>query len=63
MIIILEDKYIDNFVQMMQTIKQKEFDEIYWTYRSLNFQTGFGQTKTIEIYPLTPFLAEGEEIV
>ena len=39
-------------------------DATYWTHRSLTFQTGpVGQTMVVDIYPLTPFLAEGENVI
>jgi hypothetical protein len=32
-------------------------------HRSLSFPTGAGTVATVDIYPLAPFLAEGEEII
>ncbi len=62
-IIDLEEKYIQEFLDNIKLIKQKEFDDVYWTYRLLTLQNDDGQIKTVDIYPLTPFLAEGEEII
>src|SRR5919199_6377437 len=59
----LEDKYANECFQLIQSMKQKELDGEYWTYRSLTFQNNNNQIKTIDIYPLAPFLAEGEEII
>jgi hypothetical protein len=59
----LEDKYANECLQLIQSMKQKELDGEYWTYRSLTFQTNNNQIKTIDIYPLAPFLAQGEEII
>ena len=63
-IINIEDQYIKEFLDHIEKLKQKESDETYWTHRSLTFQTGpVGQTRVVDIYPLTPFLAEGENVV
>ena len=35
----------------------------YWTHRSLTFTNQYGEKSTVDIYPLTPFLATGEEIL
>lgn len=62
-IINMEDKQVKDFLNRVQILKQKESDEVYWSHNRLAFQNNLGQTKTVDIYPLTPFLAEGEEIV
>src|ERR671918_427280 len=63
-IIDIDDKYIREFLDHTEKLRQKESDETYWVYHSLTFQTGpAGQTKVVNIYPLTPFLAEGEDVV
>jgi ribosomal protein L40E len=63
MIINMEDKQVNDFFNQMNILKQKESDEVYWSHRRLTFQDNSGQTRTVDIYPLTPFLAEGEVIV
>lgn len=63
-VINIEDQYIKEFLDHIEKLKQKESDETYWTHRSLTFQSGpVGQTRVVDIYPLTPFLAEGENVV
>lgn len=59
----LDDKHTDEFLQKIETLKQSNFDNSYWTYRSLSIPTGVGTVATVDIYPLAPFLAEGEEII
>jgi hypothetical protein len=48
-------------------MRQKESDGVFWAYRSLTFQTNSNnntnQRRTFDIYPMAPFLAEGEEII
>lgn len=63
-IINIDDRYIKEFLDHIEKLRQKESDETYWTHRSLTFQTGpVGQTRVVDIYPLTPFLAEGENVI
>jgi len=57
------DKHVDEFFQLIRSTRQKELDGEYWTYRSLTFQTDNNQRRKIGIYPLAPFLVEGEEII
>jgi ribosomal protein L40E len=59
----MEDEYIQEFHDRVGALKQKESDELYWTRRGLISQDSLGVTRTVNIYPLTPFLAEGEEII
>jgi hypothetical protein len=59
----MEDEYVEEFVNTVQALKRKESDELYWTRRSLVIQDNLGLTKTVDIYPLTAFLADGEEII
>jgi ribosomal protein L40E len=59
----MEDEYIQEFLDRVQALKQKESDELYWTRHSLILQDNSGLTRTVDIYPLTPFLADGEEII
>jgi hypothetical protein len=66
-VIDLDDKGANECFQLIQSMRQKESDGVFWAYRSLTFQTNSNnntnQTKTIDIYHLAPFLAEGEEII
>ena len=62
-VIDLNDKHANECFHRIQALRKKESDGTYWAYRSLTFQNNNNQTKTIDIYPLTPFLAEGEEII
>lgn len=63
-IINIDDRYIKEFLDHIEKLRQKESDETYWTHRSLTFQTGpVGQTRVVDIYPLTPFLAERENVI
>ncbi|MGA9845721.1 MAG: zinc ribbon domain-containing protein [Nitrososphaeraceae archaeon] len=62
-IINIEDKYVQGFINAIETVRQKEYDEVYWAYRSLTFPPSIDGATMIDIYPLTPFLAKGEEIV
>jgi len=59
----LDDKHADDFLKSMEVLKQNSSNIEYWTYRSLSFQTGTGDRTSVDIYPLAPFLAKGEEIV
>jgi hypothetical protein len=59
----LDDKYVEEFLKSIEALRQNSSDGVYWTYRSLSYQTGTGHRTTVDIYPLAPFLAEGEEIV
>ncbi|HZD82259.1 MAG TPA: zinc ribbon domain-containing protein [Nitrososphaeraceae archaeon] len=59
----LNNNYVKELIDEVQALKQKEFDAEYWTYRSLTLLTSNGAKKTVVIYLLTPFLAEGEEII
>lgn len=59
----LDDKHVDEFLKRIEALKQNSSDSVYWTYRSLSYQKGTGHITTVDIYPLAPFLAEGEEIV
>lgn len=59
----VEDRYAEEMVRKVQALRQLDSDAIYWTHRSLTFTNQYGQKNTIDIYPLTPFLAMGEEII
>ena len=59
----VDDQYADEIVRNTLSLKKLESDATYWTHRSLTFTTDSGQKNTIDIYPLTPFLATGEEIL
>ena len=59
----LNDKHVSECLQLIESVRKNELDDKYWTYRSLIFPLNNNQTKTIDIYPLAPFLAEGEEII
>jgi ribosomal protein L40E len=59
----VDDKYADEIIREVKLSKQLESNSIYWTHRSLTFTTQYGQKNTVDIYPLTPFLASGEEIL
>lgn len=59
----VEDKYADEIVKEIRLLKQLESDSTYWIHRSLIFSNQDGQEIKVDIYPLTPFLAKGEEIV
>jgi double zinc ribbon protein len=61
-IINLEDKYVNECLQLIESVRQNGRNDTYWTYRSLIVPIN-NQTKTIDIYPLSPFLAEGEDII
>lgn len=50
-------------IKEIQTIMEKDSDSSYWTGYSLSFPNTHGEEKCVNIYPLTPFLADGEEIV
>jgi hypothetical protein len=43
----MEDEYVEEFVNRVQALKQKESDELYWTRRSLVLQDNLGLTKTV----------------
>lgn len=65
-VIDLDDKRANECFRIIQSMRQKELGGQYWTHRLLTFQTSSNnnnQTKTIDIYPLARFLAEGEDII
>jgi hypothetical protein len=57
-VIDLDDKHAHECFELIQSMRQKELGGQYWTHRLLTFQTSNNnsQTKTIDIYPLAPFL-------
>ena len=59
----VNDRYADEIIKNIQTLKQLESDNTYWVHQSITFKTNLGQKTTIDIYPLTPFLADTEEII
>jgi ribosomal protein L40E len=59
----LEDKFINPFIQQVNQIRSKLDDESLWTYQIINFQTATGIITPIKIYPMAPFLSSGEQIV
>jgi hypothetical protein len=59
----VEDKYISDIYQAINTIISNVTDENYWAYRSLTFTPETAQTKTIGIYFSARFMAQEEEIV
>jgi hypothetical protein len=63
MIINIEDRYVQEFLNIVRTLKQKESDELYWSHQSLTLHYNSGLTKIVYIYPLAPFLAQGEEMI
>ena len=59
----IEDKHSDEILRQIESSQQTETDSNYWAHRSLTSIDQFGQTVTVDIYPLTPYLAVGEEIL
>jgi hypothetical protein len=60
----LKDKQIDEFLQHVKTIQNKlQNNDILRTSSLLNFKTETGLISSVEIYPMIPFLFQGEEIV
>ena len=58
-----EDKYVGEIINKIQKLKQLESDTTYWTHQRLVVPTTNSESKIIDIYPFTPFLAEGEDIM
>jgi hypothetical protein len=65
LVIDLDDKRANECFHLIQLMRQKELGGQYWAHRTLTFQisNNNNQTRTIDIYPLAPFLAEGEDII
>jgi hypothetical protein len=59
----LEDKLIDSFMQDVETIRNNVYDNSCWSHRLLTYVTDNNEPKTVDFYPFAPFLAEGEEII
>lgn len=59
----LNEKDLMDLVKLIQTQKELGSNEKYWTGYSLSIPNFDGKVKTRNIYPLTPFLAEDEEII
>jgi hypothetical protein len=60
----LKDKQIDEFIQHVKTIQNKlQNDDNLKITSLLNFKTQTGLISSVKIYPMTPFLFQGEEIV
>lgn len=57
----VEDRYALEIIKTIQKLKQLELDRYYWAYRSLNLKDS--SNKIVGIYPNTPFLYDGEDIV
>jgi hypothetical protein len=59
----LEDKFINPFIQQVNQIRSKLYDETLWTSRIINLRTDTGIMSPIQIYPMAPFLSSGEQII
>ncbi len=59
----LEDKFVNTFIQQVNQIRGKLNDESLWTSRIINVPSGTGIITPIRIYPMAPFLSDGEQIV
>lgn len=62
--IYLQDKQIDEFLQHVKTIQNKlQNDDTLRITSLLNFKTETGVISSVKIYPMIPFLFQGEEVV
>ena len=59
----IESKYTDQVFELITTLKGLENDSNYWSHEFITLPTSNGIDKRIEIVYLTPFLAEGEQII
>jgi hypothetical protein len=59
----LEDKYIDSFMQDIETVRQNMYDTTYWHCGLLTLPTDDNEPKAVDFYPSVPFLSEGEDII
>lgn len=58
----VEDKFIEEIIDKIQNLKPLASSN-FWSKYSITYHSGNGQQKTVEIFPLVPFLAEDEEII
>jgi hypothetical protein len=59
----VEDKLVNKIYDELRTLKQLQYDRYYWKRHSISYLGAGNLRKTIEIYPRTPFLADGEEMI
>jgi ribosomal protein L40E len=59
----LEDKYIDSFMEDIETVRRNTYDTKYWHYGQLTLPTDGNEPKVVDFYPAAPFLSEGEEVI
>ena len=59
----MDISYMEKIMNELQTLMKINTDPSYWKGHSILFPSSTEKLKTINIYPLTPFLADEEEIV
>src|SRR6266540_2369070 len=59
----VEDRLADEIHEKLRALKLLQFDRNYWERHSLSFLGAANLRKTVDIYPRTPFLADGEEMI
>jgi ribosomal protein L40E len=59
----VEGMFINHIFERLSTLKQLQYDTRYWAHHKLTITKENYPTKTIEIYPNAPFLADGEEMI
>jgi Double zinc ribbon len=62
LLVSVQDKFAQEIIDKIQKLRQLE-NSNFWTKSNLTYSTDNGQKKTVEIFPLVPFLADDEEII
>lgn len=61
--ILVEEEFLNKVFEVIKAQKDLETDGSYWSHETLFLHTQYGDARNIDVYPLTPFLADGEDMI